>query len=214
MPRSPKDEQMTENCVLLVLAGPDFDTKREPLAWIGYPAVRKSEDFETQPDASRQLQAWQAAIRDAVTQADTTVPALGHVIHDAGFGSDAAGRRLAQVGHALGTLNPEFDFATQTFNTPKLLGDMRAGTALTNVAGHRLDAPEGQAGAGARHHRTDRLSAVVVTPRPGRASSIPTATGSAPAAKAMPTCPGGAAQGRGLVDLSAGVLRLKACLPA
>ncbi len=164
-PDHPKDEQMTENCVLLVLAGPDFDTKREPLAWIGYPAVRKSEDFETQPDASRQLQAWQAAIRDAAAQADTTVPALSHVIHDAGFGSDAAGRRLAQVGHALGTLNPEFDFATQTFNTPKLLGDMRAGTALTNVAlaiawTHQKGKPVLVLGT----TETDRLSAVVVTP--------------------------------------------------
>jgi hypothetical protein len=164
-PDHPKDEQMTENCVLLILAGPDFDTKREPLAWIGYPAVRKSEDFETQPDASRQLQAWQAAIRDAATQADTTVPALGHVIHDAGFGSDAAGRRLAQVGHALGTLNPEFDFATQTFNTPKLLGDMRAGTALTNVAlaiawTHQKGKPVLVLGT----TEADRLRAVVVTP--------------------------------------------------
>jgi hypothetical protein len=164
-PDHPRYKLMSENCVLLVLAGPDFDTKREPLAWIGYPALRKSEDFETQPDASRQLQAWQAAIRDAATQADTTVLALGHVIHDAGFGSDAAGRRLAQVGHALGTLNPEFDFATQTFNTPKLLGDMRAGTALTNVAlaiawTHQKGKPVLVLGT----TETDRLSAVVVTP--------------------------------------------------
>jgi hypothetical protein len=164
-PDHPRYKLMTENCVLLILAGPDFDTKREPLAWIGYPAVRKSEDFETQPDASRQLQAWQAAIRDAATQADTTIPALGHVIHDAGVGSDAAGRRLAQVGHALGTLNPEFDFTTQTFNTPKLLGDMRAGTALTNVTlaiawTHQKGKPVLVLGT----TETDRLSAVVVTP--------------------------------------------------
>ncbi len=164
-PDHPKDEQMTENCVLLVLAGPDFDTKREPLAWIGYPAVHKVGDFEISANEYHPLLAWQAAIRDAATQADTTVPALGHVIHDAGFGSDAAGRRLAQAGHALGTLNPEFDFATQTFNTPKLLGDMRAGTALTNVAlaiawTHQKGKPVLVLGT----TETDRLSAVVVTP--------------------------------------------------
>ncbi|MBS0346052.1 MAG: hypothetical protein JSR69_06270 [Proteobacteria bacterium] len=164
-PDHPKDEQMTENCVLLVLAGPDFDTKREPLAWIGYPAVHNVRDFETSANEYHPLQAWQAAIRDAATQADTTVPAISHVIHDAGFGSDLAGRRLAQVGHALGTLNPEFDFATQTFNTPKLLGDMRAGTALTNVAlaiawTHQKGKPVLVLGT----TETDRLSAVVVTP--------------------------------------------------
>ena len=37
-PSFPKDGQINENMVLLVLAGPDVNTERAPLAWVGYPA--------------------------------------------------------------------------------------------------------------------------------------------------------------------------------
>ena len=184
---------MTENCVLLILAGPDFDTKREPLAWIGYPAVRKSEDFETQPDASRQLQAWQTTIREAATQADTTVPALGHVIHDAGFGSDLP---PDDGWHKSATLSAR--------STPNSTSPPRPSTR-PSCSATCVPAPRSPTSRWPSPGRIRKASQCWCSapPKPtasapssllrpsGRASSIPTATGSAPAARAMPTCRGG-----------------------
>jgi len=41
-PSRPKDKQINENMVLLVLAGPNYKTERDALAWIGYPATRST----------------------------------------------------------------------------------------------------------------------------------------------------------------------------
>jgi hypothetical protein len=133
-PDFPLDEQMSENCVLLVLAGPDYDTAREPLAWVGRPAVRAAADFEVRPGEPRAVQAWRAAFDAAAANAARPLADIGYVIHDAGRAGDAAGARLALLGQALAEPLPELDFMRQTFNTPALLGELRAGTALTNVA--------------------------------------------------------------------------------
>ena len=133
-PDFPLDEQMTENCVLLVLAGPKFDTQREPLAWVGRPAVRAAEDFELRPGEPRAVQAWRAALAAAATNAARPLAEVGYVIHDAGRAGDAAGARLALLGHALTEPLPELDLMKRSFNTPALLGELRAGSALTNVA--------------------------------------------------------------------------------
>jgi len=42
--------------------------------------------------------------------------------------------RLAALARTVTEEMPELDFMKQTFNTPELLGEMGAGTALTNVA--------------------------------------------------------------------------------
>ncbi|KAK0348549.1 hypothetical protein LTR94_036788, partial [Friedmanniomyces endolithicus] len=42
--------------------------------------------------------------------------------------------RLAGLARTVTENIPELDFMTQTFNTSALLGEMRAGSALTNVA--------------------------------------------------------------------------------
>jgi len=165
VPDFPKDEQMSENSTLLILAGPTYNTEREPLAWIGRPAVREAKAFESQEGQSRIAQAWQAAIRGASEQAATTPDKIGYVIHDAGHGSDASGARLGMLGQALTTPLPELDFTKQTFNTAKLLGDMRAGSAITNIAlaiawSHQKGAPVLVAGT----TETERATAVVVTP--------------------------------------------------
>jgi hypothetical protein len=60
---------------------------------------------------------------------------------------------------------PELDFTRQTFNTAKLLGDMRAGSAITNIAlaiawSHQKGAPVLVAGT----TESERATAVVVTP--------------------------------------------------
>jgi hypothetical protein len=165
VPDFPKDEQMTENSTLLILAGPTYNTGREPLAWIGRPAVQEATAFDPQQGQSRIAQAWQAAIRGASEQAAVTPDQIGYVIHDAGHGSAASGARLGLLGQALTTTLPELDFTRQTFNTAKLLGDMRAGSAITNIAlaiawSHQKGAPVLVAGT----TESERATAVVVTP--------------------------------------------------
>jgi hypothetical protein len=59
---------------------------------------------------------------------------IHYVIHDAGKGNDAASARLGSLSQTLTETLPEFDYQKQTFNTPALLGEMGAGTALTDVA--------------------------------------------------------------------------------
>jgi len=131
----PTDDQLNENMVLLVLAGPNYKTGREPLAWIGYPAVTKPEDYEIrQGQQARVIQAWQAALTTAATNADKQPMDIGYVIHDANSNHADSSDRLGNLAQGL-TLNvPELNFAKQAFNTPALLGEMGAGTALTNVA--------------------------------------------------------------------------------
>ncbi|WP_426105089.1 virulence factor [Massilia sp. TSP1-1-2] len=131
----PKDEQINENMVLLVLAGPDFKTERDPLAWIGYPAKHKLDEFEAKKGLPpRASQAWKATVESAARNAGKQDSDIGYVIHDANNAHAASSERLASLAQTLTAELVEFDFMKQTFNTPALLGEMGAGTALTNVA--------------------------------------------------------------------------------
>ncbi|MGW8394483.1 virulence factor [Pseudoduganella sp. HUAS MS19] len=131
----PKDEQINENMVLLVLAGPNYNTERAPLAWIGYPATKTVADFEVQKgQPPRQIQAWKAAIETAAGNAGKQDSDIGYVIHDANNTHAASSERIGALAQTLTTELVDFDFKKQTFNTPALLGEMGAGTALTNVA--------------------------------------------------------------------------------
>lgn len=131
----PKDEQINENMVLLVLAGPDFKTERAPLAWLGYPAKHKLSEFEATKGAPpRAVQAWKATMESAALNAGRHDTDIGYVIHDANNTQTDSSARLASLAQTLTTELVEFDFMKQTFNTPALLGEMGAGTALTNVA--------------------------------------------------------------------------------
>jgi hypothetical protein len=131
----PKDEQINENMVLLVLAGPDYNTERAPLAWLGYPATKKVADFEAKKGAPpRTVQAWKATLDAATLHAGKQDTDVGYVIHDANNTNPASSDRLAGLAQTLTTELVEFDFMKQTFNTPALLGEMGAGSALTNVA--------------------------------------------------------------------------------
>jgi hypothetical protein len=129
----PKDAQLNENMVLLILAGPEMKTERAPLAWVGKAATASINDYEKKAGTTRAIQAWKAAIAAAARSANASVNKIDYVIHDAGMGTDEASTRIGTLGRTLTETLLEFEFQKQTFNTPRLLGDMGAGSALTNV---------------------------------------------------------------------------------
>ncbi|WP_382650053.1 hypothetical protein, partial [Streptomyces sp. NPDC057010] len=129
----PKDGQINENLVALFLAGPNFNTEREPLAWIGKAATGNTQDFTPKVGAPRTVQAWKATIEHAAKNAGISAADLQYVVHDAGKGGDAASARLAALSQSLTETLPEYDYMKQTFNTAALLGDMGTGSALTDV---------------------------------------------------------------------------------
>ena len=134
-PSRPKDKQINENMVLLVLAGPNYKTEREPLAWIGYPATHRTKDVETKPDApSAVSQAWKATLAKAIDNAGKQPADIGYVIHDANVLTASSPERIVNLANAVSGEIAGFDFVQQSFNTSALLGEMGAGTALTNVA--------------------------------------------------------------------------------
>jgi hypothetical protein len=131
----PSDEGINENMVLLVLAGPNYKTERDALAWIGYPATKSAAEFETKQGLPpRPVQAWQATLNNAADNAGKQRVDIGYVIHDANNGHADSADRLRPLAHTLSTEVPELDFMKHAFNTPALLGEMGASTALTNVA--------------------------------------------------------------------------------
>ncbi|MGC4060849.1 MAG: hypothetical protein QM749_08355 [Aquabacterium sp.] len=132
-PQFPNSESLSENCTLLILAGPNMNTDREPLAWIARPAATHAKDFETKEGASKAYQAWEAAVRQSVKQADAKVGDIGYLIHDLGMG-EVVRTRSSAIFQALTMLTPELNTQEQAFNSAALLGDMRAGSALTNLA--------------------------------------------------------------------------------
>lgn len=131
----PRDNQINENIVLLVLAGPDYKTERAPLAWLSHPSTSNVEDFKSEPNQpSRTLQAWKAVFNKALRNAGKKTTDIGFVIHDADKSHLNSSDRLAHLARTVTEEMPELDFMANTFNTPSVLGDMGAGTALTNVA--------------------------------------------------------------------------------
>ena len=134
-PSFPKDEQINENMVLLVLAGPHYKTERDALAWIGYPATQQVSAFTAQKGLPPPtVQAWQATLAQAAANGRKTDAEIGYVIHDAHNTHPVSSDRIGYLAQTLTTELPAFDFLKQTFNTPALLGEMGAATALTNVA--------------------------------------------------------------------------------
>ncbi len=134
-PSRPKDKQINENMVLLVLAGPNYKTERDALAWIGYPATKSVADFKPEKGLPpRVIQAWNATLEAATHNANKQNPDIGYVIHDANNTHPDSSDRIGNLAQILTMEVGELNFLKQTFNTPALLGEMGAGTALTNVA--------------------------------------------------------------------------------
>lgn len=107
----------------------------------------------------------------AAEQAKVEPARIGRVIHDAGSGA-ASGERIGRLAGAMSETLPELDFLKDGFNTAKLLGDMGAGSAVTNLAlavawTHQKGHPVLVAGT----TEPDRATAVVVTP-PARARRV------------------------------------------
>ncbi len=125
-PSFPKDEQINETGALLVLAHPDYQTGREPLAWIH----RGSRVPVGDAGAAA---AWREAFADVAKRGEIEPTALGYVIHDAGQGSAEASRRLGPLGQAMTETLPARPFLEHSFDTAALLGELRAGTAATNL---------------------------------------------------------------------------------
>lgn len=169
----PKDDQLNENMVLLVLAGPNYKTEREPLAWIGYPARHDVADFEKKSDLpARVVQAWKATLDKAVKNAGKEPIDIGYVIHDANNTHADSSERIGNLAHITTQEIVEFDFMKQSFNTSALLGDMGAGTALTNVAlGIAYANHIGKNVLVAGTTEVDKPTAVVVAP-PGKVRPI------------------------------------------
>ncbi|QTD92267.1 virulence factor [Burkholderia anthina] len=130
----PTDAQINENLVVLFLAGPNFNTEREPLAWIGKAATGNAQAFERKVGTTRAVQAWKVAIDQAARNTGIAVPDINYIFHDAGKASDTSSSRLVSLTRTLTETIPEYDYMKQTFNTAGLLGDMGTGSALTNVA--------------------------------------------------------------------------------
>lgn len=131
----PNDEQLNENIVLLVLAGPDYKTERAALAWLSHPATTDVNAFESGSNLpSRSAQAWKAVFNKAAMNAGKQPTDIGFLIHDANTLHPQSSDRLANLARTVTEEIPELDFMKQTFNTSAVLGEMGAGTALTNVA--------------------------------------------------------------------------------
>lgn len=129
-----KDKQSNENLALLVLAGPRFEAESAPLAWIGEAAIGNIGNYVPKPGAVRAIEAWRDTVAMAVANANSEVANIDYVIHDAGAGSDIAWARLGTLGLTLAEMLAAFDYRKQAFNTAARLGDMGAGSALTNIA--------------------------------------------------------------------------------
>src|SRR6202000_1527660 len=114
--------------VQLILAGPDHKTGREPLAWIEYPASQSLRDSPSTLEESDALHAWNSAIRAAAANVGRQADDIGYAIHDAG----TVRTRTDYLQEAFGRQVPAFNFKANSFDTPSLLGNMGAGTSLTN----------------------------------------------------------------------------------
>jgi hypothetical protein len=164
-PSRPLDEQINENMVLLVLAGPNYKTERAALAWIGYPSSKSVAAFNASNALPSTVQAWQSAIADATHNANKKVEDIGYVIHDANSSDPDSSQRIGALAQTLTLKLPALDYLKQTFNTPALLGDMGAGTALTNVAlGIAYANHFGKSALIAGTTEPDQLTAVLVAP--------------------------------------------------
>jgi hypothetical protein len=126
-PSFPLDGQLNETGALLVLAHPDYQTGREPLAWI-----HRSSRVPVVKGAI--ASAWKTALVGSASRGSLKTDGIGYLIHDAGQGSDLSSKRLGDLARGATESLDGFEFATQSFNTTALLGDLNAGTAATNLA--------------------------------------------------------------------------------
>jgi hypothetical protein len=133
-PSRPLDTQINENLVVLILAGANYNTERKELAWIARPSITSVKDFEADNGESRSVQAWKKALDAAAKNAHIKADNIGYIIHDANNTHPDSSTRLGPLAQTLTTVVPDLEWLQHSFNTAALLGEMGAGSALTNVA--------------------------------------------------------------------------------
>lgn len=165
--RTSPDEQVNESALLLLLAHPDFDTGRDPLALIHRP-VRIEREAVARP-----AERLKAAFTEALSRAATSPETLGRLVHDAGAG-EAGSERLGPLARAATETLPEFDWLEQQVNLPGWLGELGASTTAYNLlaaawAAHSENRPALVAGV----TDPEATHALTVVPPPGHVPPDP-----------------------------------------
>ncbi len=133
-PGYPKTRQANENSVLIVLAHPDYDTLRQPLAWIHRvqnEVVKNPQHKEGHPTLRR---AWETALAGALASGEVKPEQVGRIFHDSQLRNDTGKARTRRLMPALQTLFPGAELERDLFDVQSLFGDCGAATGALHLA--------------------------------------------------------------------------------
>ncbi len=133
-PGYPKTRQANENSVLIVLAHPDYDTLRQPLAWIHRvqnEVVKNPQHREGHPTLRR---AWETALAGALVSGEVKPEQVGRIFHDSQLRNDTGKARTRRLMPALQTLFPGAELERDLFDVQSLFGDCGAATGALHLA--------------------------------------------------------------------------------
>ena len=133
-PGYPKTRQANENSVLIVLAHPDYDTLRQPLAWIHRvqnEVVKNKQHDQGHPSLRR---AWETALAGALASGDVKPEQVGRIFHDSQLRSDTGKARIRRLMPAVQTLFPGAELDRDLFDVQTLFGDCGAATGALHLA--------------------------------------------------------------------------------
>ncbi len=133
-PGYPKTRQANENSVLIVLAHPDYDTLRQPLAWIHRvqnEVVKNPQHKEDHPTLRR---AWETALAGALASGEVKPEQVGRIFHDSQLRNDTGKARTRRLMPALQTLFPGAELERDLFDVQSLFGDCGAATGALHLA--------------------------------------------------------------------------------
>jgi len=133
-PGYPKTRQANENSVLIVLAHPDYDTLRQPLAWIHRvqnEVVKNPQHREGYPTLRR---AWETALAGALASGEVKPEQVGRIFHDSQLRNDTGKARTRRLMPALQTLFPGAELERDLFDVQSLFGDCGAATGALHLA--------------------------------------------------------------------------------
>ena len=133
-PGYPKTRQANENSVLIVLAHPDYDTLRQPLAWIHRvqnEVVKNPQYKEGHPTLRR---AWGTALAGALASGKVKPEQVGRIFHDSQLRNDTGKARTQRLMPALQTLFPGAELERDLFDVQSLFGDCGAATGALHLA--------------------------------------------------------------------------------
>ncbi len=133
-PGYPKTRQANENSVLIVLAHPDYDTLRQPLAWIHRvqnEVVKNKQHDQGHPTLRR---AWETALAGALASGEVKPEQVGRIFHDSQVRSDTGKARTRRLMPALQTLFPGTELERDLFDVQSLFGNCGAATGALHLA--------------------------------------------------------------------------------